>query len=604
MPSRRIIRVKFRGTEEDCIAGQLIVKLKAADPAKLLRDIIGPGVSIVRPFDKHGIGLIEVSERASLEEVANRLESHRDVVFARPNPITSVSLTPSDPRYVQQWPLKLIGAEGAWDRTMGSERVVIAIADSGIPLSGNPPKLSHEDLLTPRFKIGTDFINGDQAPADDNGHGTHVVGIASADGNNRRGIIGLAPFCTVLVLKVFDGQGHGSYFDLYLAVIESVDFAANSNRRLVINFSGGGSNDHPVLREAVNAITTVDGILCAAAGNEGGPVNFPAALAARLGGGGYSRVIAVGNSTRNDTIAQTSNRGPEITVVAPGEGVLSTLPPDQPGGGYGIKSGTSMAAPLVAALVGLVWSLDNDLSADQVVNAITSTAVDLGAPGRDTIFGFGRIDASGALRAVDRPPIKPGDPLPKPLPWPIPPMPPPAVAVIFPDIHNAGSSMAEAIWRCIRGRPHEAKRHLLGAQNAARRAGIFRHFDALNAAISSPGIGSVTQAHRELRAQAYIEICNRAGWIGLGAMYDTGYTLIDAASYASYENDKTQLLGRLDEARRQMEATVVYGPTMFEIDRVRSEVERANELWRVSGLIRELSGRLCNALPTGCVDVP
>ncbi|MFY9583592.1 MAG: S8 family serine peptidase [Candidatus Acidiferrales bacterium] len=274
--------------------------------------------------------------------------------------------------------------------------MILAVLDSGIPLQNN--QLSHPDLSdAQRFHLGRDFINNDDDPADDHGHGTHVAGIAAAQVDNQVGVAGLAWNTQVLVVKVFDNKLDGSNEAFMNGVLSAVEYAEKSGRRLVINYSGGGPPGD-LKHDAVQHAHDSGALLVAAVGNQyGSSIRYPAAYSADFPG-----VIAVGAVNRNRERADFSNRGPEMTVVAPGVDILSTMPDyyvTANANGKQMKydrwEGTSMATPFVAALAVLVWSKSPGMTAAQVRQKLTDTTDNL--PGDPQDVGSGIINARKAL---------------------------------------------------------------------------------------------------------------------------------------------------------------------------------------------------------------
>jgi subtilisin family serine protease len=433
MDGMRIVKILFKGQMRECIEGQLIVKVKP-DIAKdanhinqLLSNTLGSKVSfrVVEPFDENGIGLVEFGKDRDIALVAETLEKSPEILYAEPNDVTRISgapsVAPSDPLFSQQWSLLTIQAPATWALTQGSSNVVIAVLDTGLPMAGNPPVLSHEDLNDQiRFFLGGNYISPGTPPIDRQGHGTHVAGIAAAEGNNGTGISGVNWRCRVLACKVFDDSpvGNGSVFSVYRATQESINFARSMGARLVINYSGGGTAYTVTYEEIARIVQSAGALFCAAAGNDyGGPVHYPAALSTRPDGSvWYPNIIAVSATTRGDELAAFSNRGVQVNVSAPGEDILSTFP-NYPVSGttytnYGVLNGTSMATPIVSGVASLVWSREPNLAASQVRERLQATAVDLGIPGRDALFGFGRVNAFAAVQPIPIPP-----PPPPPDPW-------------------------------------------------------------------------------------------------------------------------------------------------------------------------------------------
>jgi subtilisin family serine protease len=284
--------------------------------------------------------------------------------------------TPNDPYYSWQWNMERVRAPFAWASATGAELPVIAILDTGVGLT-------HPDLA-PRLVAGWDFVHNDSAPEDDNGHGTHVAGIAAAAGDNAIGVAGMSWNGRIMPVKVLDEHGSGDAEVAMLGVHWAVDHGAT-----IISMSLGTTDASPYLDEAVQYAISHGAIVVAAAGNVGSqlPMGVPVYPAA------FPGVIGVGATGQDDTIASFSNRGSFVDVVAPGLQVFSTWL----GGGYSFQSGTSMATPHVSGLAALIWAAAPTRSAGQVASALQQGVVDLGAAGWDPIYGYGRIDAPSAL---------------------------------------------------------------------------------------------------------------------------------------------------------------------------------------------------------------
>ncbi len=280
---------------------------------------------------------------------------------------------PNDLYYSFQWGLSKIRAPEAWALSRGT-RVLIAVLDTGTDYT-------HPDLAGKvRTDIDHDYINNDEDAMDDNGHGTHVAGIAAAATDNGRGVAGLGWEATILPLKVMDSRGQGSTAQLIPAIRYAADVGAG-----VVNMSLGGEGSCPEdLQVAVDYAYSRGVLLVAAAGNNGTNVSiFPA---------NCTHVLGVAATTSSDTRACFSNYGAHVSVAAPGTSIYSTLP-----GGYGYMQGTSMATPFVAGLAALVYARFPAYTPDQVASAILDNAQDLGTTGWDEYYGCGRIDAFRSL---------------------------------------------------------------------------------------------------------------------------------------------------------------------------------------------------------------
>ncbi len=287
------------------------------------------------------------------------------------------ALGKTQPAQVLPWGIDRVDAELAWPITT-ADPIKVAIIDTGIDLK-------HPDLKY-NIKGGYNAINPLKSPNDDNGHGTHVAGIVAAL-NNTIGVVGVGPQVDLYAVKVLNAAGSGYLSD----IIEGLDWAIQNGMQ-VVNMSLGTSVDVPSFREAVQRVYQAGIIQVAAAGNTGGSVVYPAA---------YPEVIAVSATDQNNQIASWSSRGPEVDLSAPGVSIYSTYK----GSRYATLSGTSMAAPHVSGVAALVLSVpskcDFDLngvcSPAEVQQRLEQTALDLGTPGKDDLYGSGLVNAFNAL---------------------------------------------------------------------------------------------------------------------------------------------------------------------------------------------------------------
>ena len=278
--------------------------------------------------------------------------------------------------------LGLLKLQQAWDYTTGSNKIVIAVLDTGIAQA-------HPEFAG-RILPGYDVVNDDTDPEDDYGHGTHVAGIAAAALNNGIGMAGICGGCSILPVKVLNDHNAGTWSGVAAGIVYAVDHHAN-----IIVLSLGSKTKSKVIEDAVNYAIAHNVLIVAAAGNANSAENFyPAA---------FDGVLGVGATGKNDERWPLSNYGPNVDVVAPGDNIYSTYNDlAKPNGGYTYLTGTSMATPQVAGLAGLLWSQAPTRTVTDVVHLIESTAVDLGDPGRDDKMGYGRIAPLAALRAIDQ----------------------------------------------------------------------------------------------------------------------------------------------------------------------------------------------------------
>ncbi|MEE9465629.1 MAG: S8 family serine peptidase [Candidatus Neomarinimicrobiota bacterium] len=409
----------WEGRQVEYLEGEIAIILKPrVSQANVLPLLQSHGTTIKRDFDKLGWGLIELPEAVDALSLAAELKRNPMIEAAEPNMVDRLNFEPNDTYYQDnhQWALKNNGrrprdgtpdadidAPEAWEITRGSSSIIIAILDTGIPMVNG--SLSHPDLNDAgKFILGADYAGDGEGVRDNNGHGTHVTGIASAETDNGTGIAGVAGNCRVMVIQVFDSSGIGRHSWFRSGVIYAVDNGAD-----VINYSGGGDSSS-TQTQGVQYAYNNGVILVTGSGNDNSSVIWPAAYSTS-----YSNVIAVGATDHNDVRSSYSNYGSQLTVVAPGgygypwdeNDIYSTTPnydfTSEASGAtrnYGYMAGTSMAAPHVSGLAGLILSMDSTLTPSQVRSTIEETADDKGATGRDNYYGWGRVNAYNAAQSI------------------------------------------------------------------------------------------------------------------------------------------------------------------------------------------------------------
>ncbi len=365
--------------------GVVLVKLGSQVSAKQATDLLEvPGLVMLGEIADLRVQRVGVPPGQE-EAMVDLLSKDPRVEYAELDHLVLATLIPNDTSYSLQWGPSKIQAPAAWDVTVGSSDIIIAIVDTGVDLD-------HPDL-NGKIVSGWDFANDDPIAQDDHGHGTHVAGIATAETNNSQGVAGISWQAQIMPVKVLDNEGEGSYSD----VAEGILWACNHGAK-IINLSLGGSAYSSTFEDAVNQAYGSGCLMVAAAGNGyGNGVDYPARFAA---------VMAVAATDQNDIRAGFSDYGLEVEVAAPGVDIYSTLWNDK----YGWKSGTSMAAPHVAGQAALVWSACPYLTHEEVRTVIQSTADDRGPAGWDVYYGFGRINALAAVEGISLSPILAVDP--------------------------------------------------------------------------------------------------------------------------------------------------------------------------------------------------
>lgn len=337
------------------------------------------------------------------------IEQLPDIEYVERVPHYKSFLTPNDPNLGQQWNLATIQAEDAWDINTGNATTTIAIVDDAVHLSHpdlqgnlwvNPGEIANNGLDDDGNGY-IDDINGWDAANNDNDpnppvlnqsyftHGTHVAGIAAASTNNATGVASIGFNCSIISVKVKDDATTGGSLQApYLGVQYAI--AANPD---IMNNSWGGSGSSATYQALFDVAYQNGIVVVAAAGNSN--------TAAPMYPASYNHVISVGATDVGDQKASFSNYGPTIDVMAPGANIPSTLAATT--GLYGNLSGTSMAAPLVAGLAGLMRSYDPSLSVDDLEACLESSCDNINAQNPQYLnqIGAGRINAEAALLCLD-----------------------------------------------------------------------------------------------------------------------------------------------------------------------------------------------------------
>jgi thermitase len=323
--------------------------------------------------------LVDVSKGPSLDEAIKAYQARPEVSFVQPDFTLNTLEIPNDPLFSSQWGLSTIQAPSAWNSTHGAASRSIAILDCGI-----------YDISSAYYGAGHPDINGkvvfhenltaSQYGADDFcDHGTHVAGIAAANTNNGVGGAGVGYNTSLMNIKVLDDTGSGTDSTVIQGIYDAANLGAS-----VINMSLGGTGPcTPAMQSAINYAWSHNVVVVAAAGNDGtSNLHEPASC---------THVVSVAATDQTDARASFSSWGSWVSVAAPGVSIEST----NYTGGYEYLSGTSMAAPFVSGLAGLIWSTSYGTSNDTVVSRLLSTADPI--PGTGSLWASGHVNASAAV---------------------------------------------------------------------------------------------------------------------------------------------------------------------------------------------------------------
>lgn len=372
---------------------------------------------VVKQFDyPSGLKLVKVNSGVSSAASLAIYQKDPNILYAEPVYIVHTAKIPNDSFFGQQWGLNNLGQLGGsndadinaaetWDITTGKSSVVIGIIDTGVDY--NHPDLVNniwvnQNEIEGNYKDddengyvddihGINVVDGTGDPMDDNYHGTHVAGIIAAEGNNGLGVSGVMPHGTVAACKFLDVDGNGDT----AGAIECLNYyralskrALNPVNMVATNNSWAGGPYSQSLYDAIKDSQDAGMLFVAAASNETDNNDITETYPANFQ---LSNVISVAATDHNDKLAFFSNYGKySVHVTAPGLKILSTFPK----GKYDILSGTSMAAPFVSGLAGLIKSFDPSADWIQIKNLII-------AGGQFSNGAYGKTISGRRIRAID-----------------------------------------------------------------------------------------------------------------------------------------------------------------------------------------------------------
>jgi type II secretory pathway pseudopilin PulG len=372
----------------DFVPAQVLVSLQGDDPEAIIRDLERAyGIRAVRSSILRSVQtalvLFEIPPGRQVTDLVRVILADPRVFSSQPNLIyTTQAAEHTDTLASLQYGARLIGADLVHGAATGRE-VTVAVIDTGV--DGEHPDLQGQILERANFAGGVDAGES---------HGTAIAGVIAARADNELGIYGIAPEAKVLAIRACRQQSperpEGICTSETLA--RGLDFAILRKAR-VINMSIGGPRD-PLITRLVDRAHDKGIILVAAAGNNGpeGQPLFPAAL---------ENVIAVTATDAKDDLYEFATRGAFIDLAAPGVEIMTTLP----AGEFSVLSGTSLAAAHLSGAVALLIEVKPDFSPTALQKLLEQTADDLGEPGKDVMFGSGRLDACRACGQLEDVPL-------------------------------------------------------------------------------------------------------------------------------------------------------------------------------------------------------
>lgn len=382
--------------------GQIIVKLNSNKSSVL-------NYKFKRRFLlENGLyAIVQLSDKTTMVRALNDLRSQKSIAFAEPNYLYQTST--KDALFDKLWALNSkkspkvdIDAIKAWGISKGSDKIKIAVIDTGVDYSHKDLKqniLINEKELNGSAGVdddgngyiddvyGWDFANNDNDPMDDNGHGTHCAGTIGA-AHNSIGVAGVMANVSILPIKFIKASGSGSVE----AAIKSIDYAIKMGVDVMSN-SWGGEGKSDILKDSIKRAQDKGILFIAAAGNSNSNNDlvpqYPASYQ-------LDNIISVASTTRSGNLSDFSCYGKKsVHIAAPGSDIMSTFPGDK----YKSLSGTSMATPHVAGVVGLYLSKNPKSNYLDIKDKLMRSS-DYSMAYDSTIISKGRLNANNLLRGI------------------------------------------------------------------------------------------------------------------------------------------------------------------------------------------------------------
>ncbi len=377
------------GNLHPCVPRMVIVGLTPEGAGQLVHidgemelqaSFLPSGVRVVDRCIPLGLLRVEIPKDDNLLRACRRLGVLEEVLFAEPEWIGQGGYIPDDTYFPDQWHHQKTETPAAWEITRGSEEVIVAVLDTGI-------NFDHPEFQG-RLLPGYNAIKPSENPTADHGHGIWVAGLLAANANNGFGVSGVDHRCWILTVKVLNEKNQGEPWHL----IQGITFAVENGAH-VISMSLVNYPESEGLKLALQHARESGVVLVACSGNRG------AGYADLFWPGASPLCITVGATNAEDLLGSCTATGQALDVVAPGDNVV-TVSLDSTVDGKETFSCCSSATPIVAGVASLLLAKDPSLSPEDVQNLLQFGADDLGDPGWDPNFGWGRVNARRSLQLL------------------------------------------------------------------------------------------------------------------------------------------------------------------------------------------------------------
>ena len=355
------------------VDGELLVQpYPGADASALVALYAEVGATVTAKLDDIDLTVLQVPPD-ELAQIAAALGSSGLLEGVHKNYIFQNQQSASDPMFLLQHHLPEIEIAKAWEYTVGSQEIAVAIVDTGV-------QADHPDLAD-RIVEGWNVVESNRDYFDVAGHGTKVAGVVGAASNNGIGVTGITWDSPLLAVRVTDDNGAATSQHIAAGILWAVSRGAK-----VINVSFAPLWSNSIVRAAARNAFHRGSLVVISAGNGGGVTRSR----------GYSEALFVGAVDEFQEHALFSDRGPFVDIAAPGTAIRTTAL----GSGYSRPDGTSFAAPIVAGVAALAWSVNPDLRPSTIVNALTGTANDLGPDAKADWYGNGLVNPGAAVQTA------------------------------------------------------------------------------------------------------------------------------------------------------------------------------------------------------------